>query len=329
MRKIELDYAKGLAILLMILCHCVIGENIISIWVFSFHMPIFFVISGILASEKYPNGIIRSGLKEYTVKRINQLFIPYFIWGGVLILFYTVLSYASDGNYDTLSSILKLISFQGIDSLWFIPCYFFAEVMFLTLYVKLPKVLRLSLLTIIIAIIGILNIVGFSTVGVFRMILKILVGVVFVYIGYLINQYKITNKVTMNSAIVMLILGAILSNLNGFAAIGSLEFQNVILFFASATLTSIAILAIFANMKLKYVSKSLFLFGSNTIIVLCTNNLLIEIIRILDYQLTGNMLIELGTCGGVIFTLLIILIETIVIYGSKGKVGVLFGRTIK
>lgn len=39
------DYAKGLAILLMLLSHSAPGE-LINGWLFSFHMPLFFIVGG-------------------------------------------------------------------------------------------------------------------------------------------------------------------------------------------------------------------------------------------------------------------------------------------
>lgn len=38
-----LDYTKGFAILLMLLAHCMGDNNLLHTWIFSFHMPIFFV----------------------------------------------------------------------------------------------------------------------------------------------------------------------------------------------------------------------------------------------------------------------------------------------
>ena len=39
-----LDLAKGIAILSMVLCHTVTVPFTVLAWVFSFHMPIFFII---------------------------------------------------------------------------------------------------------------------------------------------------------------------------------------------------------------------------------------------------------------------------------------------
>ena len=41
-----LDYAKGIGILLVVLGH--IYNNSVKLWIYSFHMPLFFIISGYL-----------------------------------------------------------------------------------------------------------------------------------------------------------------------------------------------------------------------------------------------------------------------------------------
>ena len=43
-----LDYTKGFGILLVILGHIYDASNPIKIWLYSFHMPLFFIISGFL-----------------------------------------------------------------------------------------------------------------------------------------------------------------------------------------------------------------------------------------------------------------------------------------
>ena len=76
-----LDNLKGFAILMVILGHCVqyriagYEYNLIFRIVYSFHMPLFFMISGYLSHKSSPSiiSIIR--------KRAYQLLIPYFCFG--------------------------------------------------------------------------------------------------------------------------------------------------------------------------------------------------------------------------------------------------------
>ncbi len=75
-RDISVDVAKGIAILLVIVGHTE------GWWVSTFHMPFFYMLSGLFLSDKLP-------MKEYTRHRARQLLVPYLL--GVL---FTILGVA-------------------------------------------------------------------------------------------------------------------------------------------------------------------------------------------------------------------------------------------
>lgn len=54
-KRIEaLDVAKGIGIILVIIGH--LSSSYLHDWIYSFHMPLFFIISGIcFKTEKYPS----------------------------------------------------------------------------------------------------------------------------------------------------------------------------------------------------------------------------------------------------------------------------------
>mgnify|MGYP003390861439 CR=1 FL=1 len=54
MKRIEeIDLAKGIAIIMVVLGHSCISRNIITQIINSFHMPFFFIVSGILYRIRY------------------------------------------------------------------------------------------------------------------------------------------------------------------------------------------------------------------------------------------------------------------------------------
>lgn len=68
-----LDAAKGLGILLVILGHIYawnpnINRKILVTWIYSFHMPLFFIVSGMLI--KYKN---YCNIKEFIFSRIKHI----------------------------------------------------------------------------------------------------------------------------------------------------------------------------------------------------------------------------------------------------------------
>lgn len=80
------DLMKGIALILMMLCHLVYTEGSVKQFIYSFHMPLFFILAGVFAKniEDIPS------FKDYTRKNAKRLLLPYFVtmlmlcaWGGI------------------------------------------------------------------------------------------------------------------------------------------------------------------------------------------------------------------------------------------------------
>ena len=78
------DLAKGIGIILVVLGHM---ENIdapIRIWIASFHMPLFFVISGMLIALKGEDSLAE-GISSAVKKKAKGILIPYF-WFSLMYI---------------------------------------------------------------------------------------------------------------------------------------------------------------------------------------------------------------------------------------------------
>ena len=79
-----IDTAKGIGLLLVILGH--LHVPYMTTWIYTFHMPLFFFLSGVVFSgSKYT-------FKEFLVKKIKSLVVPYFCLGFVIYLFYVIVN---------------------------------------------------------------------------------------------------------------------------------------------------------------------------------------------------------------------------------------------
>ena len=333
-----LDFTKGFAIILMLFAHTMAEANYIHRWIFSFHMPIFFIVSGLIMFEKYgKKDITLIDVKVLIKNRVFQLGIPYIIWGLALTLFYTVLEIISKSPIHFWNYILKLLSLNGIDSLWFLPCYFFAEVLvFILLSIKrtIGKAIRCICVIIVIVYITtayLYNEVISSSIIVVPLICKVSVGALFCYMGYWIAKKQLISRFSWYVYLIGFLLILPLTVLNGEVAIGSLTYNNGFLFIVNATGMSISLLGLFYQLEHEKNALLHFLsfFGKSTIVVLCTNNLLIESFRLLDSKITNNILLSWGLLGSLLFTAVLLLIEAVFIRLSYGKIGVLFGRRIR
>lgn len=129
-----IDLTKGIAIFLMVCGHTSIPLPI-SNWIWSFHMPLFFIISGILFNAtKYPN------FNLFIKKRGETLIIPYIIFSLITLL--TI-------RDQTLQEWLYKGWINGC-ALWFIPVLFFAEIFsyFIIRYIKSNCLILLTAITI-------------------------------------------------------------------------------------------------------------------------------------------------------------------------------------
>ncbi|MCR5484174.1 MAG: acyltransferase family protein [Clostridiales bacterium] len=86
-RDHAIDMARGIAMLLVIVGHIKCASSTVVIWIYSFHMPLFFALSGMVFSiKKYP------GFSKFLRAKAKSLLVPYYCLN--LILF--VLSNLSD-----------------------------------------------------------------------------------------------------------------------------------------------------------------------------------------------------------------------------------------
>lgn len=88
MRLRYIDFTKGLAIILMIFGHTMSKINCLHIWIYSFHMPIFFIICGIIMCRKGRQksySLLKEKNNTKMVHIRNSIFV--FWWSSYIILY--------------------------------------------------------------------------------------------------------------------------------------------------------------------------------------------------------------------------------------------------
>jgi len=118
-----IDFARGITIILMVLGHTTI-PNYISKYIWSFHMPLFFVVSGMMYNPiKYESfGVL---LK----KKIKKLVIPYFFFSAIVFCAYYGTPYWNTSEL--------YLGWKGY-ALWFIPVLFWGN-LFLFFITRIPS----------------------------------------------------------------------------------------------------------------------------------------------------------------------------------------------
>lgn len=97
MKNNVITAAKGIGIILVVIGH--ILEGVISPAIFTFHMPFFFILSGVIY-KTYPNN-------EFTIKKTQRLIYPYLFYSMLFISLGVAL--LLHNNELTLNTVLKLL----------------------------------------------------------------------------------------------------------------------------------------------------------------------------------------------------------------------------
>lgn len=210
-KRIEwIDVAKGIGIWLMIFNHIALdyGQNAMKIFIASFHMPLFFIISGFTMNGSH---LSKHAMMEYILKRVVTLLIPYFLW---------VTIFANGINLKNIFLILwssnQSLSKAGTNAaLWFLPCFFVSNIIVRLMlhcisFIQSFRVRVISLIGMVlfnyIVCIGLTSVVDFVKIGYPFGFNIAFLGNVFVLLGYIIRMFceKYTDmweKITVNKCI--------------------------------------------------------------------------------------------------------------------------------
>lgn len=321
-RRKDLDFAKGIGIVLMVLGHSYSEGNgeAIRTWFYSFHMPLFFIIAGILAHNQRTS----STFFVYLKKRVQGLLVPYYIWCTIAALFLTVMGRKP---MDWLLGVLKsVITLEGLSAMWFLPCLFFAELLFRGCRYASK---RNSLLGHGIA--AILALLGFAvpTSNVYlSIILRSLTGASFIYLGWWLADL-LNRPCKFRTWAVLCALQAFLAAVNGQVSVLGREYGNFVLFYLNALLGSwlmIQLYRILMRIGWEPLGNLFVWFGKNSLIVVCTSLYAIEFLRLADYKLLGGILPAFGDAEGIILCSLAMGLEAIAIIFCGKYLWFTFGR---
>lgn len=242
----ELDVLKGIGILLMIFDHCfgwgqeVFAHSIIQ----SFHMPLFFIVSGYLWNSK-------DNIKDFVQHKIRKILLPHFNFAIIYsLVFVGLYVFGRNTGLETLKSIFAIFVFPTRSDLtmfaspiWFLQALFLVEVVFAILKEKDPKLL--GLIISVIAVFGIIYSALFSFMLPFALE-PFSTGILFFYLGFMLKNadwIKLRGrKYWLLIPAILIWTGMIL--LNGCVDMRSARYYNPILYIANGVMGTIIFLNI-------------------------------------------------------------------------------------
>jgi acyltransferase len=134
-RVLWVDNAKAIGIILVLLGHQAMPYNITK-FIYSFHMPLFFFLSGFINT-----GRDEESFSRFAVRKAKSLLIPYFFFAIATYLYWLLITrnfgFSSETHINALTPLLGILYSNGVDdwltfntSLWFLTCLYLTEMAF-------------------------------------------------------------------------------------------------------------------------------------------------------------------------------------------------------
>ena len=139
---------KGIGMFFVVLGHMEDISGTTRIWISSFHMPLFFIVSGLLMAVKNEQNL---DFHEVVRKKFRGIIIPY-LWFSLSYFIIDIGNLLVIKNIDKKTFIVDTISsitFYGMSVLWFLPALFLASIGFIYIKKKLSDKVNLVLLIVI------------------------------------------------------------------------------------------------------------------------------------------------------------------------------------
>lgn len=311
-----INIARCLGMFFVLIGHISPQENVVNT-VYSFHMPLFFFLSGMVFKKD-------SEMGGYIRKKAVALLVPYVVFYLLTLIYYWVVE-SHFRNVQIDQELNRLIPiFYGSDlrgymshnvPLWFLPALFCTEVIYNFLSLKIKSNLVKCCIVVSLSLIG----YGLSFIGVWSLpwgLSPALLMLPFFMLGSLmanlLNEHKLTNR---NSKIgVSILFLVILSifimnkpwNIRFDVAYGNIDNLPI---FAISALIGICLVIIFSlliekNRILEFLGK-----GDVTLVALCIQGVVYRPIIYVFYKLLGR---EINVIETIIISILTYLLAVLV-----------------
>ena len=292
-RIIYIDMLKGFSMICIVLGHVLNGNYALQCIVSSFHVPIYFIISGLL----WKNSKLKCN-KIYIKKVVKNLLIPYFFFSLVNGLFYII----QGANEQYIKNLIKhTLCMAGVGAIWFVPTLAITKIIF-SLILKIKG--KLIQLAIIVSMTLLFLIGSQSTANLAEIVIyRIIIGTVFIAIGYYCYEMFEKIEVPVVIIIVTIALGLFISYNNGPLGLFTLTNCTALAIFL-AVIISFGIMLLFRKIPN---NKILAIIGENSLIIMATHQII--------YGNILNLLRNLPIIPKVfLFVTIFIIIQTLIIY---------------
>lgn len=332
-REHWIDGLKTIGMFYIVLGHLAINTDLKN-YIYSFHVPLFFFVSGYLF-----NSVKYNRFWDFFKNRFLRIMVPYFFFSFATYLFWLVFVCrffeGPEIKNNTLKPLVGIFYSNGIDNwlrhntpIWFLTCLFLVEIAFFVLNKYIKNKTTLSVVVILFSAGGyILSLTDF-----FRLpwgINMIPLALLFYHVGFVFKEqigafFRKVTPVYLLLVPVLIIVNMFLVRLNGRVDINYGVYGNYFIFYitAFAGIFCYAVLGKFVG-----INKVLSFVGQNSLAIMCLHSPIAFIIKYVQYFIFGIPLNygEGSTLFAVSFAILQILLIVPLVFLMKKYIPVLTG----
>lgn len=285
-RRIDyLDVAKFIGLVLVCFCHIPFPEGNFHVWVYSFHMPLFFIISGIFFSPD----------KFEVKKSVTQLLVPFVAFNIIACVVSMVIGAVSTGHlkFPNVTPDLVLKSNYIIGPSWFLISLFILRVYCGLVLKYLNSLWLIASALLVMAVFCLTADSGFwymFSLG------STVLGLPFYLLGYYFKGIFIEEKHIDKWWLPLAALGLSIPALyNGQVGIHVNDFgHNIVLFIVFGIIGSVSIITL--SRYVKFPKRIMAVFMDGALFIICFHTLIFEYLILVWNKLTddfsGNTVIE-------------------------------------
>lgn len=287
MQKKEIDWlyiVKAFAIFLVVLGH---NDSKITTWIYSFHMPLFFFVSGYLFSVKKDIPVW-----EFIIKKGRALLMPHFIFSIGLFIFWFIIG-RKYGNplsqtYSVFWNFIGILYAQKIEwmdwgvFMWFLPCLFVVTIAYF--FISRLAIIYQMLVLVVSMFIGF----GLSKYQ-FDYIWSLdtaFTAIVFYGIGY-ISKHEISFELPVSKLIlyigILLFLSIQISVINGNVDLRSNHLGNNLIYFYVGAISGILLIICVSRLFVLLFEVPFFMkyLSINSMLIFILHNLSLTFIKVI------------------------------------------------
>lgn len=288
-----IDTAKGVLIILMLVGH-IWNSGVIHDFIYTFHMPAFFIISGMLFCY---SSSLKKTLGKVVIAKVKALLIPYFFFESFAIVL-QILQYGMMMNIKGyIYEMLSLHLFNG--PLWFLWVMFFSEILFF-IWHKMCGEYK-STVGYICVVVLVIILQFLPKYQAYINITTTIMAFFFLLVGYLFYNFFNQQSVLLEIVALLLTVGISLVN----KGVGMPDYQNgnKVLYIIGAFAGTYFILQFSKLIKIEGIE----FYGKNSLILLGTHYPILRLIKKCFY------IEEFSVIKGSIFLIVLLVIEIPVI----------------